>query len=434
MTYRISRRSLGQGLAAGGAALTLDAPWRRAAAQAGGKMTVVGHQVHKLVLSEGAAGDVLAPWRQRSGTEVEWVTLDLNAIHDRLFREASLRETQMALGFILNARATPDALQLFEPLEPFMEKAPIEDFADIAPGLVDSTRLKGKSYGIPFRQATSGLHYNEALLEERGVGGPPKTIEEFAEAARKLSFTRADGTRVQGFAFEAQNYSNVVNIARAWGGGFITNDYKVVTDQPGMIKALAMLQAFYKDGVLARNFAATTQEDMISGMQDGRIAMVYFPYGRTTLFNNPEKSRYPGKLKVVLPPISAAAGPEVKGAGITEFWSMVIPKNSKQKDLAWSFIQDVSTKANGVKAAVNGNGPVRSSTFADPTVKAKVPWGDLEAETLKHTMSPLPPFDGAAQAKDIFVEEMQLCVLGRQTPEQTGKNIAQRVTPLLPKI
>ena len=79
--------------------------------------------------------------------------------------------------------------------------------------------------------------------EERGLDGPPKSIEEFADYARQLTYTRDDGTKVQGFAYEAQNYSNVVNIARAWGGAFITPDYKCVADQPAMIKALAMLPA-----------------------------------------------------------------------------------------------------------------------------------------------------------------------------------------------
>jgi multiple sugar transport system substrate-binding protein len=339
----------------------------------------------------------------------------------------------MSFGFIVNARSTPDAMQLFEPLDDYMAKDPIEDIEDMAPGLRRSMQFQGKTYGIPFRQATGCIHYNEAFLKERGLGGPPKSIEEFADYARKLTYTRDDGTKVQGFAYEAQNYANVVNIARAWGGAFITEDYKCVADQPGMIKALALLQGFYKDGVLARNFAATTQEDMISGMQAGRIAMVYFPFGRTTLFNDPAKSKFAGSFKTLLSPISAEH-PEIKGAGITEFWSMAIPKNSKTKDLAWSFIQDVSTKANTIKAAINGNGPVRSSTFDDATIKSKVPYAAQEAEAIKTAAVPLPPFDGSAQARDIFIEEMQLCVLGRQTPEETGKNITSRVTPLLPKI
>ena len=185
-------------------------------------MTVVSHQVHKLVLTEGAGGDVTAPWREAHGTDLEWITLDLNAIHDRLFREASLSDSEVSFGFLVNARSTPDALQLFEPLDDFMASEPIEDLEDIAPGMRQLDEVEGKTYGIPFRQATAGLHYNEALLEERGLSGPPKSIEEFADYARKLTYTRDDGTNVYGFAYEAQNYSNVVNIARAWGGAFIT--------------------------------------------------------------------------------------------------------------------------------------------------------------------------------------------------------------------
>lgn len=426
----VSRRRFGQGLLAGSAVLALGG---RAFAQNPAKMTVVSHQVHKLVLTEGAGGDVTAPWREAHGTDLEWITLDLNAIHDRLFREASLSDSEVSFGFLVNARATPDALQLFEPLDGFMESDPIEDLEDIAPGMRELVVLDGQTYGIPFRQATAGLHYNEALFEERGLSGPPKSIEEFADYARQLTFTRDDGSRVHGFAYEAQNYANVVNIARAWGGAFITPDYKVVTEEPAMIKALTMLRDFYEDGVLARDFAATTQEDMISGMQDGRIAMVYFPFGRTTLFNDPEKSRYAGRFKTMLSPISEEAGPEVEGASITEFWLMVIPKNSKNKELAWSFIREMSTKENAVKAALNGNGPVRSSTFEDPQIKAKLPYAAQEAEAIRHALVPLPPFDGSAQARDIFIEEMQLCVLGRQTPEETGANIAQRVAPFLPK-
>lgn len=427
---RMSRRRFGQGLLAGSAVLGLGS---RAFAQNPAKLTVVSHQVHKLVLTEGAGGDVTAPWREEHGTDLEWITLDLNSIHDRLFREASLGDSEVSFGFLVNARATPDALQLFEPLDEFMAAAPIEDFEDIAPGMRQQTEVEGLTYGVPFRQATAGLHYNEALFEERGLSGPPQSIEEFAEYARQLTYTRDDGTNVYGFAYEAQNYSNVVNIARAWGGAFITPDYKVVTAEPPMIKALAMLRGFYEDGVLARNFAATTQEDMISGMQDGRIAMVYFPFGRTTLFNDPEKSRYAGSFKTMLSPISTEAEPEVEGASITEFWLMVIPKNSKHKEPAWDFIRTMLSKENSVQAALNGNGPVRSSTFEDPQVKAKLPYAEQEAEAIRHALVPLPPFDGSAQARDIFIEEMQLCVLGRQTPEETGANIAARVEPLLPK-
>ena len=69
-----------------------------------------------------------------------------------------------------------------------------------------------------------------------------RSIDDLLDYARKLSFTRADGTKVYGWGFEADNYPNVVMIARAYDGDFITDDYKCVADGPGMIKALTLLE------------------------------------------------------------------------------------------------------------------------------------------------------------------------------------------------
>ena len=56
-----------------------------------------------------------------------------------------------------------------------MKEAPIEDFADFAPGLVAPLKVDGALHGIPVRHATNVIVYNEALLQERGVA-LPKTL------------------------------------------------------------------------------------------------------------------------------------------------------------------------------------------------------------------------------------------------------------------
>jgi multiple sugar transport system substrate-binding protein len=116
-----------------------------------------------------------------------------------------------------------------------------------------------------------------------------------------------------------------------------------------------------------------------------------------------------------------------------EFWSMMIPKNSKYKELAWSLMREISTKENTVEAAINGNGPVRASAYADARLIEKVPYAALEAQALKAAHVPMPAFNKAAEAKDIFVEEMQAAMLGLQSPEVSGKNMTKRIQPLLPR-
>ncbi|MCR6669766.1 MAG: carbohydrate ABC transporter substrate-binding protein, partial [Devosia ginsengisoli] len=57
----------------------------------------------------------------------------------------------------------------------------------------------------------------------------------------------------------------------------------------------------------------------------------------------------------------------------TEFWSWAIPANSTQKDLAYDGIRELSGKDATVRAALNGNGPVRPAAYEDPRIIENFP-------------------------------------------------------------
>jgi multiple sugar transport system substrate-binding protein len=109
---------------------------------------------------------------------------------------------------------------------------------------------------------------------------------------------------------------------------------------------------------------------------------------------------------------------------------MVIPANSKDKDLSWKFIKEVSSKSATLGMAKNGNGPVRVSTYADPAMSSN-PVAAVEAAVLKNARGAFPPFPEAARAQSIFLEEVQLAVLGRKEVKEAVASIATGVKPLL---
>ena len=266
MTSRISRRRFGAlaGAAAGSAFLP-----RGAFAQAK-TLTVLGHRVHQNAATTGPGGDATEAFRKANDANVNWVTFgDVNAVHERLLREASLSETSIDVAYLVNGRAVPRNLQLFEPLDALMKQAPIEAFDDFAPGLLAPLKLGDALHGIPVRHATNALIYNEALLEERGVTKLPTSFEELAELVRKLTFKREDGTQVYGLAFTAVFASNFLTLARCLGGDYMTTDGKIVAAEPPMVKTLTLLADFYKAGVLPRNFATVNNEEITTWMQQG---------------------------------------------------------------------------------------------------------------------------------------------------------------------
>lgn len=328
----LSRRRFG--LLASGAAASLALP-TGAMAQAR-TVTALGHRVHQTSATTGPGGDATEAWRKQARAAVNWVTFgDVNAIHERLLREVTLTETSIDLAYLLNGRAVPRNLKLFEPLDALLKDAPLEDFTDFAPGLVAPLKVDGALHGIPVRHATNALIYNEALLEERGITKLPATFEELIEVARKLTFKRDDGTQVSGLAFTAVFASNFLTLARCLGGDYMTSDGKLVAAEAPMVKALTVLADLYKAGVLPRNFATVNNEEITTWMQQGRAAMTINPFARLVTYNDPAKGKYGGRFKSLLPPMASDLVGKVAFAPTVEFWSLVIPRNSRQKPLSW---------------------------------------------------------------------------------------------------
>lgn len=426
MTHHWTRRQALQSALGGAAALAAGPLWA-----AGSTLNILCHRVHQTSLTTGPAGDLTAPWRNSANAECAWISFDTNPLQDRLFREASLEKTDFGVGFVVNSRATPAAASLLAPLDAFQAKAPIEDFADIAPGLVSAMRFGGKLAAVPFRHATQALFYNEALLEERGIKAPPTSLEELVDQAKQLSFRSAAGTPVVGMVLASDLAVFPVTFARAFGGDFIGADLALLPDPDAMEKALTTLQDMFKAGALPRSYATTTNDDQVTWLQQGRAAFSVLPFARHTQLNRADQSKYPGRIKAIEFPQSQALKGKSSMASVTEFWAMGIPANAQDKELAWSFIRAMSTKANTVGAARNGNGPVRVSTYNDATFAKDQPFAAIEAKALANARVPLPAFPEAARAQTVFLEEVQLTVIGQKTPKAAVAAIAERVKPLL---
>lgn len=402
-------------------------------AQQGGPFNVFAHRVMQTVSTGAQGGDITRDWAQKNGATIQWTTFDTGPLQERLFREASLAESSVDVGFVLNTQVIPRAGNLFEPLDAYLARDPLEDPSDIFPGLMKGMMVGGKQLAIPFRHASSGLHYNEELLAEKGFSKPPASIEELIDIAKACTYRRADGTAVVGLCTPGVTYPNVIDIARAWDGDFITPDFKCVADQPPMLNAIKLLRELFQAGAFPRNFATLSPEDVNVWMQTGRAAMSLQSMGRNRIYNDPQKSKFPGKIKTVAVPASKTlAGKYEAAPAKVEFWGMVIPKNAKRKELAWSFIKAMTAKEATLKAALNGNGPVRASTYADQSFAGTVPYAAEELKVLKVARVPLPAFDEAARAGDLFKEEAEAAVLGMKSPEEAMASLVKRVQPLLP--
>lgn len=378
------------------------------------------------------SASIAQEWADARNVKLVYITGSVDPHHTRLFQEASLAKTSVDVSVILNRFLTDNITKLFEPLDAFQAKSPIEDFDDISAGLRQAMTYNGRLYGVPWRHATEALHMNTALMKERGITEYPKTFEDVLKYAEKLTFKRQDGTQVHGLIFEGPTVASLAQYYRNFGADFMTSDMRVVVDSPEMIAAMNELRKFYRSNVIPRGFLNfVPPEDSTALMQQGRAAMVISPFGRTFPYSKPDSSKFPNDMvAIAVPPRAGHAAPPTK----TEFWAYVIPANSTKKDLAWDFIRHMSSVESTVRMAVEyGNGPVRRSAYADPRVQKKFTYAQAEASAIADATPPLPGFSKSAQAADFFTEAVQSVLIGDRTAEKAMKDLAEKTRALLKK-
>ena len=421
----LSRRA-----ALGAAAFALARP---AFGQGNERLGIIGHSVHRAAVTAGPGGDILGELAGPAGWRVEWITLGVLEIHDRLFREASLAQGAVDLAFLLNRYVAPRVAELFLPLDGpdgVLEGMALED---IPAGMRQPFTFGGRLYGLPFRQATSGLFLNEALLEERGMPlAAPRNPDELVAAARAATFRRADGVPVNGLVLDGPGPSQMIDLARMWDGDFLTSDLALRVEEPAMLRAFNMLRELFAEGVLPRIFPRFSTEQVTSAVQQGRAAFAISPISRFTALNDPRASRYPGRVKVSPVPSAPEIVARMPVAPVkSEIWSLAIPRNTRNRDGAVRALRQLGSADASLRAALNGNGPVRLSTLNDARYSAAVPWAAVEAAALRDARPPLPGFDNAARAEDIFREEVEGMLVRGTSAQDTAMGIARRVRPLL---
>ena len=140
------------------------------------------------------------------------------------------------------------------------------DLTQYFEGPLNSCRLNGRLYGLPFGSNTLALYYNEDMLKAAGVK-PPRNWNELKSVSLKL--TR--GT-VHGFAISSlQNEEGTFGfLCFLWGSG---NTSFQINNANG-IKALTLMKDLVESGAMPKEALNWTQGDVMNQFISGNLAMM----------------------------------------------------------------------------------------------------------------------------------------------------------------
>ncbi|WP_342723399.1 sugar ABC transporter substrate-binding protein [Bradyrhizobium sp. B097] len=296
-----------------------------------------------------------------------------------------------------------------------------------AAGLQYARNDKGQMLSLPWSVDYFILYYNKELFQKKGVE-VPKTLEEMAVAAEKLTDPKEGIYGFVGRGLRNANMAMWTNFYLNYGGEFLDAKGNILTDGPEAIEATKLYQRLLTKcappGVAGFNW----MESMASFTQ-GRAAMWIDADGWAPPLEDPAASRVVGKVGYTLVP----AGPKGKFSS-TYGDGVGIPAASKNKEAAYLLCQWVVSRGQGARLLQAGGGvPFRNSIVDDPEVAKGVKtkeWLQSVVDSAKISKLGLPVIIPVAEFRDIVGAALTATLSGAD-PATELKKAHEQFRPIL---
>jgi multiple sugar transport system substrate-binding protein len=348
--HPITRRSAVLGLAAGAASATLGCSRRRDDVV---RFWAIGREGE-------VSGELARDFMQKNpGITVEVQKMPLTAAHEKLLT-AYAGDTLPDVCQLGNTwLAEFVALDCVEPLASFITRAkfPTDDYF---PAILDSNRIDGELFGIPWYVDTRLLFYRTDMLRDAGFAAPPNTWDEWKEMLAAIK--QKVGPQRYSVLLPINEYDQIMifglqqpaEMLRDNGryGNFRSADFK---------RALEFYSSMFE-----REWAPRMTNTQISNVWD-EFGNGYYAFYMSGPWNIEEfKQRLPARLQDswMTAPVPGPDGPGFSSAGGS---SLVIFRSSQLKEQAWKFIEYLSAVETQRRFyQLTGDIPPRVTTWEAP--------------------------------------------------------------------
>ena len=338
---------------------------------------------------------------------------------------------------IVSAGDTPDVVEMpdrwqalyadngmLESLEPYLAKW--EHTKELNSRALEMGRyVKNTAYGLPYGFYLRALFYNKKLFAEAGIAGPPKTLDEFREAAKKISaMPGKSGYCLRGGPGGLNGWV-MFGATENGDNTFFKGDGTSTIADPGWVKGISFLTDLYKAGYAPKDSVNWGFNEIVAGFYSGACAM---------LDQDPDAliaiaSRMKAEDYDVVPFPKGPAGKAFPTFGYAS-WSMF--STSKQKDLAWKLIATLDGPEGNVAWNKKiGALPIYKSAESDPFYadpKFKGWFAELADKDIVPTVMPTYLQEFAFFADSIVVKTTQQALLGQLDPQKMAQDWAKYLT------
>ena len=258
-------------------------------------------------------------------------------------------------------------------LAPYMKRDGITD--SIFPEAPRSyTQFEGTRCALPMLADVMGLYYNDDMLKKAGLSGPPKTISELTDYAKKLTVKNPDGSlKVVGFNPVMNWYSNTpANFGPMFGGKWVDDAGKsTLGSDPAWEKLLKwqkdLIDWYGYDNLVKFQSGLGDEFSPSNAFEKGKVAMNVDGEWRTAFIADEAPDLPYNTAPVPVDPDN----PDLYGGGYTTGNIAGIPKTAEHPEHGWALLKFLTTDDEAMVFLSNGlrNVPTTASSAKSPDLK-----------------------------------------------------------------
>ena len=251
-------------------------------------------------------------------------------------------------------------------LGPYLDRDHIDDaiFTEAARWY---TQHDGRRWALPMLADAYGMYYNRDILAAAGLSGPPRTMSELSDYAKRLTTRRSDGSLlVVGFNPLFGFYENTVSqfghqFGASWFG---PNGDSSLSDDPAWAAMLRwqkdLVDWFGLEDLLAFGLEVGEEFSSANAFEKGRLALSHDGEWRIGFIAANASSVNFGTAPLPV----ADDRPELYGSGPINGTIIGIPSGAGQRDEAWQLIKYLTTDDAALVKLANGLRNIPSTTSA----------------------------------------------------------------------
>ncbi len=278
-------------------------------------------------------GKIIPEFEKKYNVKVKVQQIPWTAAHEKLIT-AFVSETLPDV-FQLGNTWIPEfvALNAIEPLDSICISSNF-NLNEYFSGILESNKINGLLYGIPWYVDTRVLFYRKDLLKKTGWNSPPKTWEELYEVSKKIKTLTGN----YAIYFPTNEWVPLIIFALQNEARLLINNYtEPAFTEPEFVSAFQFISRFYKEKLSPSNITEVT--NIYQAFEEGYIAMyITGPWNISEFKKRISKNAQNLWMTAPLPsPDSLYPGKSLAGGA-----SLVINRDSKKKELAFKLIEFLS--------------------------------------------------------------------------------------------